>query len=205
MINLNSQINNLAQIFIGGLISLACIYASIYFNKAIQAAQEKAKQIKDEGTRKIVENALGDADKLINTNITSAENSLKPAILKAIADGKVDKTELNSLNQIVKENVLNQLGSQTKDVLNKNLGDLSSYIENRIENNLAELKLQEGNSINKTVIPEPSNETKVENTPAEDKAPIEEIQTSPADSPTKDQNTNQQNIDGPQYLTSKSV
>jgi len=154
---LNSQLNNLEQIILGGLISLACVYATIYFNKAIQLAQAKAKLIKDDGTRTLVTNALTDIDKLINTNIVSAENTLKPTILKSIKDGKVDKTELNNISTVVKENVLKQLGTQATDVFNKNLGDINSYVANRIENNLADLKLQEGNSVSKTVIPTPTD------------------------------------------------
>ena len=127
---LNSQLNNLEQIILGGLISLACVYATIYFNKAIQLAQAKAKLIKDDGARTLVTN---------------------------IKDGKVDKTELNNISTVVKENVLKQLGTQATDVFNKNLGDINSYVANRIENNLADLKLQEGNSVSKTVIPTPAD------------------------------------------------
>jgi len=163
MDQIQTQLMGLLQIVIGGIISIAGIYATIYINKAIAIAKEKANKIKDEQARTLAENILNDVDNLITTNIISVENALKPAILKAIEDGKIDKTELNSLATIVKENTLAQMGTDAAKILDGTLGDTSSYLENRIEKILASLKSAPGTEVNKTVIIEPK--TKDNTTP----------------------------------------
>jgi hypothetical protein len=158
---LQTQAMGLLQIVIGGIISIAGIYATIYINKAIAIAKEKANKIKDDQARTVAENILNDVDNLISTNIVSVENTLKPVILQAIADGKVDKTELNSLATIVKENTLNQMGTDAVKILNGTLGDSNSYLENRIEKILASLKSAPGTEVNKTIIVEPKAEDSI--------------------------------------------
>lgn len=156
MDQLKIQVLNLLQIVLGGILSIAGIYATIYINKAVALAKAKAEQIKDAQAKAIVDNALAKTDDLINTNIISAENTLKPAILKAIANGKVDKEEIKSLSTVVKENTIKQLGDGAYKILNDSLGDTNSYLENRIEKILAQLKSAPGTEVNKTVIVEPT-------------------------------------------------
>ena len=156
MEQLQAQAIGLLQVIIGGIFSIAGIYATIYINKGIALAKAKANTIQDEQLKALTNDTLCKVDDLLETNIIAAENTMKPAILQAIADGKVDKTELNSLATIVKETTLNQLGKGAVKILNESLGDTNSYIENRIEKILAELKSAPGTEVNKTVIVEPS-------------------------------------------------
>jgi hypothetical protein len=154
MEQLQTEALGLLQIIIGGVISVAGAYATIYIKKAIALAKEKAESIKDEQSKALVTSTLDKVDNLIETNIVSVENTMKPAILKAIENGKVDKSELNSLSTIVKDNVLKQLGTDATKVFNSSLKDTNSYLENRIEKILAELKSADGTEVNKTVLPE---------------------------------------------------
>jgi hypothetical protein len=154
--SVQTQTNQLLQIIVGGALSIAIIYTTKYVNKLIEITKKKAQNIDDEGTRNLVTNALNDVDTLLQNNIISAENTLKPQILNSIADGKVDKSELSSLAETVKTNVLAQLGTQSIEVLNNNLGDLNSYVSTRLEKVLCDLKDSNSTAVTKTVIPKGS-------------------------------------------------
>jgi|GEM_PF-3804744 hypothetical protein len=158
---LQSQVTIAEQIIAGILIS--ALFALVWEGAliAIDYARTKASLIKDEKSRKLFTNALDDAERLIKTNIASAETTLKPKILAAIADGKVDKSELSSLATVVNENVLKQLGTQSVDVLNKNLGDTNSYLQNWSEDILAKLKNDPSSIVSKTIIPDVSTTAEV--------------------------------------------
>lgn len=162
MEQLQTQLLGLVQIIIGGIISVAGAYATIYIKKAIDIAKAKAETIQDEQAKSLIETTLDKVDDLIKTNIISVENTMKPAILQAIADGKVDKTELNTLAKTVKENVLAQLSTDYTEVFNSSLNDSNSYLENRIEKILAELKSADGTEVNKTIIENATNTPAVE-------------------------------------------
>ena len=60
-----------------------------------------------------------------------------------IKDGKVEKDELNKLAVNVKENVLNQLGKGSLDILNEGLNDVNGYIEARLEQVLVDIKKEQ--------------------------------------------------------------
>ena len=150
--DVNSALNEILQTLVTGVISLAGILTTIYVNKAIELVKLKAQAVKDEQAKKILTNALNNVDELICTNIVAVENTLKPQILEAIKDGKIDKSELNNLSLVVKENVINQMGQQTNTIINEALSDVNSYLESRIEKILADLKNSDSNAVNYTTI-----------------------------------------------------
>ena len=152
MLDIQESFNMIVQTVIGGALSIACIYVSIFISKSIEVAKSKASALKHEEAQNIIMNALNRTDDLITTNIIAAEQTLKPQILIAIKDGEVDKSELQGLSITVKENVLKQLSTDMYEVLNAALLDTNSYLENRIEKILAELKDAEGNVVSHTAI-----------------------------------------------------
>ena len=145
-------INSIVQTIIGGALSIASVYISIYVAKAIEVSKIKASLIKNEEAKAIINSTIDRVDDLIATNIISVENTLKPQILEAIKDGKVDNSELEGLSIVVKKNVLKQMSEDTCGVLNATLSDVHGYIENRIERILAELKDAKGNVVTHTII-----------------------------------------------------
>ena len=145
-------INSIVQTIIGGALSIASVYISIYVAKAIEVSKIKASLIKNEEAKAIINSTIDRVDDLIATNIISVENTLKPQILEAIKDGKVDNSELEELSIVVKKNVLKQMSEDTCEVLNATLSDVHGYIENRIERILAELKDAKGNVVTHTII-----------------------------------------------------
>lgn len=137
-------INVLSTILVG-MVSIVMVQVFTYL-------RNKTSLIQDEGARNIANNTLDQVEKLINSNITAVDSTIKPEIINAISDGKVEKSELNKLSIIVKENVLNQLGSDSLDILNNTLGDLDQYMATKIEQQLAILKQDETSPVTKTVL-----------------------------------------------------
>lgn len=146
MQELQKQILGLLQIIIGGIISVAGVYATMYIGKAVSLVKAKAEHMQNEKTKVLVNSTLDNLDDLISTNIIAVENTIKPAILEAIAHGTVDKSKLNSLSKLVKENVLNQLSTESKEIFNNSLNDTNGYLQNRIEKILADIKTNKNNS-----------------------------------------------------------
>ena len=137
---LENTVIQLLGIVIGGLLAIASAYMTLFVAKATQKAKVETEKLKDERQRKIINTTLNKVDELLRTNIIALENTVKKDMLVLIADGKIEKEELKKLAQNVKKNVLNQLGEDSLAILNDTLGDVSGYLDVRIEEKLAEIK-----------------------------------------------------------------
>ena len=149
---LNNTIQQVLGTIIIGILSIAGGYAIVYIGKGVDYLKTKTSMIEDEKIKSITNHTLDKVETLIKTNITAIENVSKPIILQAIADKKVDKSELNTLAQEVKTKVLEQMGQDSLDILNGTLGDVDGYITNKIEAVLSDLKIDPTSSVSKTEI-----------------------------------------------------
>lgn len=133
----------LISIVLGGLIAIATAYIGLLVAKATQKAKIEIAKLEDKRIQEIFDNAIDKTEKLIQTNIIAMENTLKKELIENVmADGKVDREELKQLAVKVRENVLNQLTDGTLDVLNGGIKDINSYLEVKIEEELAKIKEQ---------------------------------------------------------------
>lgn len=108
----------------------------------------KIDTISNEKLRVTVKEAFDHLDRVLETNISDAENTLKPAIIKAMADGKVTKDELLGLTDIVKTQVLKQLAPEITAALTTYLGEgLNDYIQARLVKVLHDMKDAEGTNV----------------------------------------------------------
>ena len=137
---LEKNLIELLDIVIKGLLTIASAYGVYLVSKVIQRIKLKMIKLESEQAQVIFNNALEKVDMLLKTNIVAMENTLKKEISEGIKDGKVEKDELNKLAVNVKENVLNQLGKGSLDILNEGLNDVNGYIEARLEQILVEVK-----------------------------------------------------------------
>ena len=133
----------LLDIVIKGLLTIASAYGVYLVSKVIQRIKLKMIKLESEQAQVIFNNALEKVDMLLKTNIVAMENTLKKEISEGIKDGKVEKDELNKLAVNVKENVLNQLGKGSLDILNEGLNDVNGYIEARLEQVLVDIKKEQ--------------------------------------------------------------
>ena len=139
---LQDTIIQLLGIVIGGILAVASAYMTLFVAKATQKAKAEVEKLNDERQRKLIDATLNRVDELLRTNIIALENTAKKDMLALIDDGKIEKDELKKLAQDVKINVLNQLGEDSLAILNDTLGDVNGYLEARIEEKLAEIKVK---------------------------------------------------------------
>ena len=139
---LKDTVIQLLGVIIGGCLAIATAYAGLLIARATQKIKLEIEKLNDETQKKIFNDALNRVDSLLQTNIVAMENTVKKDILASIADGKIEKAELKTLADNVKNNVLKQLGDDSLEVLNNSLGDVNGYLEVKIEEILAQIKAQ---------------------------------------------------------------
>ena len=139
---LKDTVIQLLGIIIGGSLAVASAYAGLLVARATQKIKLEIAKLDDETQKKILNDTLDRVDALLQTNIIAMENTVKKDMLAAIADGKIEKAELKTLADNVKNNVLKQLGDDSLAVLNNSLGDVNGYLEVKIEEILAQIKAQ---------------------------------------------------------------
>lgn len=139
---LKDTVIQLLGIIIGGSLAVASAYAGLLVARATQKIKLEITKLDDETQKKILNDTLDRVDTLLQTNIIAMENTVKKDMLAAIADGKIEKSELKTLADNVKNNVLKQLGNDSLAVLNNSLGDVNGYLEVKIEEILAQIKAQ---------------------------------------------------------------
>ena len=139
---LKDTVVQLLGVIIGGCLAIATAYAGLLIARATQKIKLEIENLNDETQKKIFNDALDRVDSLLQTNIVAMENTVKKDMLASIADGKIEKAELKTLANNVKNNVLKQLGDDSLEVLNNSLGDVNGYLEVKIEEILAQIKAQ---------------------------------------------------------------
>ena len=139
---LKDTVVQLLGVIIGGCLAIVTAYASLLIARATQKIKLEIENLNDETQKKIFNDALDRVDSLLQTNIVAMENTVKKDMLASIADGKIEKAELKTLADNVKNNVLKQLGDDSLAVLNDSLGDVNGYLEVKIEEILAQIKAQ---------------------------------------------------------------
>ena len=139
---LKDTVVQLLGVIIGGCLAIATAYAGLLIARATQKIKLEIEKLNDETQKKIFNDALDRVDSLLQTNIVAMENTVKKDMLASIADGKIEKAELKTLADNVKNNVLKQLSDDSLAVLNNSLGDVNGYLEVKIEEILAQIKAQ---------------------------------------------------------------
>lgn len=139
---LKDTVVQLLGVIIGGCLAIVTAYAGLLIARATQKIKLEIENLNDETQKKIFNDALDRVNSLLQTNIVAMENTVKKDMLDSIADGKIEKAELKTLADNVKNNVLKQLGNDSLEVLNNSLGDVNGYLEVKIEEILAQIKAQ---------------------------------------------------------------
>ena len=139
---LKDTVIQLLGIIIGGCLAVASAYGSLLIARATQKIKLEIERLNDETQKKILDDTLDRVNNLLQTNIIAMENTVKKDMLASIADGKIEKDELKTLADNVKNNVLKQLSEDSLAVLNDSLGDVNGYLEVKIEEILAQIKAQ---------------------------------------------------------------
>ena len=150
--DLQNQLIGLIQIIIGGLLSIASIYAIIFIQKYTAIAKEKLNAIQDKNAKEKLDVAIDRLNSLLVTNIVNAETTLKNELIKGIQDGNLTKEDFASLKESVTNKVINQLGQDSTELITNEVGDLKDYVNVKLEETLAELKEDQNSIVKHTII-----------------------------------------------------
>ena len=150
--DLQNQLIGLLQIVIGGLLSIASIYAIIFIQKYTAIAKEKLNAIQDKNAKEKLDVAIDRLNSLLVTNIVNSETTLKNELIKGIQDGNLTKEDFASLKESVTNKVINQLGQDSTELITNEVGDLKDYVNVKLEETLAELKEDPNSVVKHTII-----------------------------------------------------
>lgn len=131
---------SLGVVIVCGAISIATAYVSSYMKKLSEKTKAETSKLENETQKELVDKAIDRVDKLVNTNVIKAQETLVKEIKNAAKDGNVDKRDLKDVAQVVKKEVLVQLSDELKQLVSVEIQDLDKYIEAQIEVSLATLK-----------------------------------------------------------------
>ncbi|WP_427340621.1 hypothetical protein [Caloranaerobacter sp. DY30410] len=123
-----------------GLIALGSAYATLYLRRATEKLKIETKKIEDEKQRYLLDRALSRLEEVASKTVNKIEQTTAKQLRKAVADGKVDRKELESLAIEAYEEIIKTLEPEYLKVLNESLGDAEVYIKNTIEEKVREVK-----------------------------------------------------------------
>lgn len=125
-----------------GVIGIVGAYATVCLNKISANIKTQTGKIEDEKQKALIENAFSRVNDLVLANVIKAQETLVKEILEKSKDGVFDKSDLRQVAIVVKNDVINQLGSQVTNLIKLEIDDLDGYVSALIEKTLAELKGQ---------------------------------------------------------------
>ena len=107
---------------------------------AKQKLAASIESIKDENARKCLNNAVERVTSLVTTVVTSIEQEEKPEIVKALADGKIERDELLDLKQIAVERVRDNISEDIVDIIEETYSDFNDYVSELVSQSVYQLK-----------------------------------------------------------------
>ena len=141
--DIKANLFELLKIALLGVINIVGIYATIYLNKLKEKAISEINKnniIKENAQKDLIKNAINRLDDLITESVESAQLTT----VKEIKESNTDniKEQLNKLKEEMIVNVVGQLSTKSKELINMEINDINSYVSTKIESTLGELKVQ---------------------------------------------------------------
>lgn len=121
-------------------LSLLLAYAAAAVRKYTEKVKVEAQQLKDDGQRNLLLDALNDVEELTTKTVTQIEQTTANALRQAVKDGKADKSELEALSKQAFNEISEALRPEAKTLIEKNFGNFSTYLTKTIESKVFELK-----------------------------------------------------------------
>ena len=122
------------------VITFAGAYAVYYIRLGSVKLKEQTEQIKDEKTRKLLDNAREDVVDLVTTSVNAMEQTTARAVRDAVKAGVKDREELLALGKKVFDEVKAAIAPEAQRVITENLGSFDDYLSKRIEDAVLKVK-----------------------------------------------------------------
>lgn len=132
-----------------GLLSIATVFVSKYFDELTQKAKSEIAKIDDEKSRAIASHAVDVVRMVVSDTVTATEQTTAKALrqakqtaIQAKQDDEVDKlaAQLEELSRTALQDIKRTLDTSTIEALTLLVDDVDAYIENLIESKVYELK-----------------------------------------------------------------
>lgn len=141
--DIKANLFELLKIALLGVVNIVGIYATIYLDKLKEKAISEINKnniIKENAQKDLIKNAINRLDDLITESVESAQLTT----VKEIKESNTDniKEQLNKLKEEMIVNVVGQLSTKSKELINMEINDINSYVSTKIESTLGELKGQ---------------------------------------------------------------
>ena len=141
--DIKANLFELLKVILLGVINVGVVYATIYLNKLKEKAISEINKnniIKENAQKDLVKNAISRLDNLIIESVKSAQLTT----VKEIKENNPDnvKEQLSKLKEEMIINVVGQLSTKSKELINMEINDINSYVSTKIESTLGELKGQ---------------------------------------------------------------
>jgi len=130
-----TELQELAVTVLLALLSLGAAYALSYIRRAKEALNQRI-------DHELANQALERVAYLAEVAVLAAESTTAAALRQAVAEGRASRDELVALGREVVDQVLAQLGTETRKVLSETVGDIRRYVEQLIEAVLERYKAQ---------------------------------------------------------------
>ena len=125
-----------------GVIGIVGAYTTVCLNKITANIKSKTNKIENENQKALIESAIERVNDLVRVNVIKAQETLVKEIVEKTEDGIVDKSDLKAVAEVVKNDVIKQMGEQVTELVKVEINDLEGYVLAVIEKTLAELKGQ---------------------------------------------------------------
>lgn len=126
-----------------GVITLLGAYGVYFIQKAAAKVQTQTAQIKDESSRKLLNDTLADVENLAIVTVGSIEQTTAAALREAVKDGKADREELLALGKQAFDEVKAAIAPEAQKVITDNLGSFDGYLSKLIENAVRRVKQEQ--------------------------------------------------------------
>lgn len=123
-----------------GTLALAAAYVSYYLSRLAQNLKTKTLSLQDEEARKVLLQALEDAERLARTAVEAIEQTAAKTIREAVQEGDMNRESLLALGQKAFDDLKSRITPQAQQVITKNLGDFDTYLKDLIEAEVYRLK-----------------------------------------------------------------
>ena len=141
--DIKANLFELLKIALLGVVNIVGIYATIYLNKLKEKAISEINKnniIKENAQKDLIKNAINRLDDLITESVESAQLTTVKEIKESNPDNV--KEQLSKLKEEMIIDVVGQLSTKSKELINMEINDINSYVSTKIESTLGELKGQ---------------------------------------------------------------
>lgn len=128
------------EILQGALIAVIIAGIGLAKSTVMVYLKEKSQMIKDSNQRQLAEDSLYKANLIVETVVSSVQQSLVENFKTASKDGKLTKDEIAFIQLTTNENINKLMDDDLRASLDSLVGNAELFIENLIESKVLKLK-----------------------------------------------------------------